>query len=891
MGNESIYPPDLPVEPLTRRERDVLIQLESEKSNREIAEHLILAPSSVKWYIKQIYAKLGVNDRQQAISKAKELGLLNNAHPTPLHPNNLPVPPLPLIGRQHELEKVTEALSDSTCRLLSLVGPGGCGKTRLAQEAGTIQVMNFVDGVFFISLAPLETSEAIIPTIASSIGFKLFSSREDPHQQLLNYLREKNILLILDNFEHLLDRVELIAEILQTAPKVKIIVTSRVRLKLLNEQLYPIAGLPFPDIGTALNIATSLQDSENFSSISLFKKCAQRVSPSFDLNIENLAFVMRICRAVQGFPLGILLATGWLEMLTPAEIAEAIDQDFSFLETDLFDLPERQRSMRAVFNQSWKILTEHEREIFSAFSVFRGGFTAEAAHEITGANLRDLMGLTNKSLLLRDPTGRYHLHELLKQFSAEKLAENAESQKTVQNRHCVWFADFLHHREPLLYGKDQQSALSVIEDEVDNIRAGWDWAITHAQVGQLADYLESLGELYNTRGWSQDGVKLFARASENLSTFDKNSSNRAARLLHGRILMWQGILSADFDTADTINQLFQDSIVIFRRLGARKELAYTLSYYGILNFYKDTESLCQEGLNIFNELGDQRGIALAVLGLAWVGLHQSDFLLAKQRYQDSLTKFRELNDLKMIIHSLDGLGYTCWIMGEYKASQQHHEEMLALAREVGDQRAIAGSLGSLGISVYGLKDYPQSRELFLASLALYKKIGHAWGTADRLGDLGELALALGEYEQAAQFARESNALYARVAGECHNWGLRVFGNAALGMGNLQTARTYLHQALEQALKIHRWGYALLTLVGVANLLAKEGKEELALELLALIRCHPASWQMARDQAEPLIAELRSRLPNHVAAEAQARGQSRDLETTIQELLIALMDSS
>ena len=384
MGRDFPPSPDLLIEPLTRREQEILDWLATDLSNREIAERLVLAPTSVKWYTRQIYAKLGVNNRQQAIEKAKSLGLLNGLESATLPPHNLPAAPLPLVGRQCELEKITSLVADPTCRLLSLVGPGGCGKTRLAQEAGTIQVMNFADGVFFVSLAPLETSEAIIPTIANSIGFKFFSGKDDPHQQLLNYLREKNILLILDNFEHLLDSVELITKILQTAPKAKIIVTSRARLNLLNEQLYPVAGLPFPDIGTALNIATSLQDSENFSAICLFKKCAQRVSPSFDLNTDNLAFVMRICRAVQGFPLGILLAAGWLEMLTPAEIAEAIDQDFSFLETDLFDLPERQRSMRAVFNQSWKILTEHEREIFSAFSVFRGGFTAKAAHEIPG---------------------------------------------------------------------------------------------------------------------------------------------------------------------------------------------------------------------------------------------------------------------------------------------------------------------------------------------------------------------------------------------------------------------------------------------------------------------------------------------------------------------------
>jgi predicted ATPase/DNA-binding CsgD family transcriptional regulator len=884
MSGDSPNPPDLLIEPLTRREQEILDWLATDLSNREIAGRLVLAPTSVKWYTRQIYAKLGVNDRQQAIERAKSLGLLNGSTSTTLPPHNLPVSSLPFVGRQQELERINQLLADPACRLLSLVGPGGCGKTRLAQKAGAMQLKDFTNGVYFVSLAPLEESESILPTIASAIGFKYYSGKDEPRQQLLNYLREKNMLLILDNFEHLLDGIDLATAILQSSPKIKIIATSRARLNVLEEQLYPVSGLNLPDS------VTEIQKAEYYSAISLFRECARRISPEFELTADNLEFVIRICRAVQGFPLGILLATGWLKMLTPPEIAAAIERDFAFLEADLSDLPERQRSMRAVFNQSWKILTEHEREIFSVLSVFRGGFTAEVAHAVVGATLHDLMGLVNKSLIQRDPNGRYHLHELVKQFSAEKLTENPERQQAIQDIHCAYFAEFLHQREANLHGKDQGIVLNEIESEIENIRGGWVWAVEHSQVDRLADYLESMSELYNTRGWSQDGVKLIARAFQNLTTADNDC---AIQLLRGRLLMWQGILSSDFETADNTNQPFQDSVTIFRRLGARKEMAYALCYFGILMFYDDcradAESFCQEGLSLFKEIGEQRGIALALMGLAWIALHKGDFLLAKQRYQDSLTLLMELGDPKDIAHALDGLGYVCWIRGEYQESKQHNEEMLALSREIGDQRGIAGSLGSLGIVTYGLRDYQKSRELLLESLALYKEIGHSWGVADRLGDLGELALAMGEYEQAAQFARESNAVYARIAGEFHSWGLRVSGNAALGLGDLQTAQTYLRQSLEHAIKIHRWGFELLTIVGIARLFMKQGKEDRALELLALVMNHRASWQLAKDQAAPLIAELEAKLPPDVLVAAQARGRARDLESTVQELLVELAD--
>ena len=893
MGRDFPPSPDLLIEPLTRREQEILDWLATDLSNREIAERLVLAPTSVKWYTRQIYAKLGVNNRQQAIEKAKPLGLLNGLESATLPPHNLPAAPLPLVGRQYELEKITSLVADPTCRLLSLVGPGGCGKTRLALEAGTIQVMNFADGVFFVSLASLETSEAIIPTIANSIGFKFFSGKDDPHQQLLNYLREKNILLILDNFEHLLDSVELITKILQTAPKAKIIVTSRARLNLLNEQLYPVAGLPFPDISTALNIATSLQDSENFSAICLFKKCAQRVSPSFDLNTNNLAFVMRICRAVQGFPLGILLAAGWLEMLTPAEIAEAIDQDFSFLETDLFDLPERQRSMRAVFNQSWKILTEHEREIFSAFSVFRGGFSAEATHEIAGATLHDLMGLLNKSLLQRDPNGRFHLHELLKQFSAEKLAENTERQPTVQDRHCAYFAEFLHQREVSLHGKDQRAVLAEVESEIDNIRVGWEWAVEHNQVDRLSDYLESLGELFDSRGWLQEGSRLFAQAEQRLSEIEEK--DRAIQLLRGRLLMRLGILRLDIETEENYKRLFEASITTFRTLGVQNELATALSYYGLnglLSLNKRSESFAQEGLAIFLELNDQHGITLALITLAYIALYQENYVLAKQKFQNSLAILRKLEDTKEIIRCLNGMGYTCWRMGEYHEAMQYHEESLALCKENGDKYGMVDALAHLGKDYYGLKDYPKTQELFLSSLEIYREMGARWGIATMFSDLGELMLAMQEYSLAAQYAQQSMDIYAWDLGETDSsWELRVIGNAALGMGDLEKAQTYLYMSLKQAEKFHNWGHSLLTIVGIARLLAQLGKEELALELLALVMCHPASWQMARDQATPLIAKLLVKLPSDVAVSAQELGQSRDLNTTIQELLVDLRDLS
>jgi tetratricopeptide (TPR) repeat protein len=231
-------------------------------------------------------------------------------------------------------------------------------------------------------------------------------------------------------------------------------------------------------------------------------------------------------------------------------------------------------------------------------------------------------------------------------------------------------------------------------------------------------------------------------------------------------------------------------------------------------------------------------------------------------------------------------------MGEYHEAMQYHEESLALCKENGDKYGMVDALAHLGKDYYGLKDYPKTQELFLSSLEIYREMGARWGIATMFSDLGELMLAMQEYSLAAQYAQQSMDIYVWDLGETDSsWELRVIGNAALGMGDLEKAQTYLYMSLKQAEKFHNWGHSLLTIVGIARLLAQLGKEELALELLALAMCHPASWQMARDQATPLIAKLLVKLPSDVAVSAQELGQSRDLNTTIQELLVDLRDSS
>ena len=368
--------------------------------------------------------------------------------------HNLPPQVTPFVGRTAELGELARLLTDPGVRLLSIVGMGGMGKTRLALEAGMAQVGRFEDGVYFVPLAPLQSADAIAPTIAGALGLALRKS-DEPRQQLLDHLRHKTMLIILDNWEHLLacpapgrgDGVGLVSDIIRAATNVKVLATSRVRLSVQEEHLFHLAGMDFPDWETPA-------DALEYSAVKLFLQSARRVRPGFELAADDLKYVARICRLAEGMPLGILLAAAWVEMLTPQEIAAEMPRSLDFMATELRDVPERQRSIRAVFDYAWNSLAQREREVFRAMSVFRGGFTREAAQQVTGAGLRELMGLATKSLLHRAPTGRYEMHELLRQYGDEKLLETAEAD-TIRQRHLEYYLALAEYSREAISGQRQ----------------------------------------------------------------------------------------------------------------------------------------------------------------------------------------------------------------------------------------------------------------------------------------------------------------------------------------------------------------------------------------------------------------------------------------------------
>ncbi|MGB3480018.1 MAG: tetratricopeptide repeat protein [bacterium] len=668
-------------------------------------------------------------------------------------PHNLPIQATPFLGREKELVEIGKLLRDPSCRLLTLIGPGGIGKTRLAIQGAAEEIEDFAHGVYFIILEPLTSMDFLMSTIAEALRFS-FYGQKDQKAQLLDYLREKEVLLILDNFEHLVEGAGIIADILSAAPKVKILVTSRELLNLRGEWILQIKGMDVPE-GERIDV-------EGYSAVQLFFYNAQRVRAKVSISGEDKVHVARICQLVGGLPLGIEIASSWLRTLTCKEIAQEIEKSFDFLATSLRDVPARHRSLRAVFEYSWKLISDKEKQVLKRLSVFRGGFQRKAAENIAGASLTDLLSLTDKSLLYREANGRYNMFEILRQYTGEKLNKEADENEQVECLHCKYYADFMYQREKSISSEIGKEVYSEIKEEIENVRKALNWAIDRKKVEYLDKFAITMYFVYNHYGWYHEGDRLYQNALESIS----KRKTQLERVVYEKLATRYAIFRYSMGFYDEARKLLEESLVISQEYGIQREIAQTLMTLGnidaILGDYDNATTRYEEVLKIWRDIDDKKNIAGLLNNLGVIHYYKKEYAEARKLYEESVDISNDVHHKQMKAMAIGNLGLVAHELGDYNEAKRLLRQCLDIEREFGDRSQIANTLNNLGMAYYRLKDYDTAREIYGECLKIRKELGDRLGNAAVLHNLANLALDLGNFEEARQLCDENIAIYKEI---------------------------------------------------------------------------------------------------------------------------------
>ena len=780
---------------------------------------------------------------------------------------HLPPQTTPFVGREGELARLAQLLGDPACRLISLVGPGGIGKTRLAVRFCTGDLaLSFPDGIFFVPLVGVSSPDLLIPAISDAIGLA-FHANASPPSQLLGFLKDKATLLVLDNFEYLLDGAGMVSKILQAAPGVKILVTSRRRLDLGEEWLFEVGGLDIPPLERTDRdppdfnppdhglgdykpgdhdpaIAGNL---DSYSAVRLFTQGVQRIRLDFSLSEENRPAVARICRLVEGMPLALELAAAWARTLSCEEIASEVAGDLDLLVTSRRDLPERHRSMRVVFEHSWQRLSDAERDALKRLSVFQGGFQRQAASEVSGVDLALLSALVDQSLLHCTTSGRYELHELLRQYAAEKLTLPESAQ--TRDSHCRYFAGFLEAREVDIAFSRLKDSLAEVGGEIENVRAAWDWAVQTRQPEPIAQALHSLYRFYEMRNWFMEGEAAFSRAAAMLISLDGPENS----LLRARILQRQA--------------RFCQRLAQYTR--ARELL------------YECLGRLALEG-------PEHNGIIGGVqLEMGIIALMTGDYREAQTHLQASLEFYQSIRH-DNTISSMINLGYVACQVGQYGEAGRLLQEMADVCQQKSYHEPLAFSWYYLGLVNLGQGRTAEAGRLFENGLSTFRDLGHRWGMALSLQGLALAALENGDYPLAARLAGEGLES-ARQIHDAHSTALclNCLGRAAFGLGKLDEAIAWHIQTVETAWQAHQPPPILDGLIGLGEVWAAEGRNEAACELLWLAQNHPAAIERERRRAGRLLADCAARLPGPAFSAACQRGEAARLDEVAQVVLRSL----
>ncbi|MEW6400886.1 MAG: tetratricopeptide repeat protein [Chloroflexota bacterium] len=678
------------------------------------------------------------------------------------HPNNLPTQVTSFVGRQKELEDVKKLIREA--RVLTLTGAGGSGKTRLALQAATEMLNEFEDGVFFVALAPISDPGLVASTIARSLGLAETAGRSIL-ESLKDYLQNKSLLLLLDNFEQVTSAVPAVAEILAACSKVKVFATSREALHISGEREVPV--LPLAHSSPApFSSRKSLAESP---AVDLFVQRARAVKPDFEFSNETAPAIAEICHRLDGLPLAIELAAARSRLLSPTALLARLEHRLDFLTGGARDLPARQQTLRNAIAWSYDLLDENEQRFFRELSVFVGGCMLEAAESMvrdrldSASMLNQLESLVDKSLLREvagmDDEPRFAMLETLREFGLQQLEASGE-QDIVCRRHADFYLALAEGAEASLESTEQVKWMDRMEQEHDNLRAALEWTRTAAGAGETCLRLAgALGLFWEVRGHFSEGRE---RLSAVLST--KGAQGETAA--RARLLARAAELAYRQSDYPATSSFAEEGLRIYRKLGDHQGIASALIKLGNSaterGSYASASRFLEEALTIWREHKDKHGTARALISLGWAALRAGDTQLANERLEEALALSRELGDARSMGFELSGLGEIALRQGDYARATQLMEESLEVRRQLGNKWGVGVSLGMLGWVAVRERDWDRAIARIGESLKVRQEIGDKGGCAWCLERLAGICMVQGQPEKAVQLLGAAAALRSSI---------------------------------------------------------------------------------------------------------------------------------
>ena len=659
---------------------------------------------------------------------------------------NLPRPSTPLLGRERELGEISTFLRE--VRLLTLTGTGGVGKTRLAIEAARNAADLFPEGTVFVGLAPLVDSDLVVPTVAQSLGLRE-AEGQTPRVTLRAYLRERRLLLVLDNFEHVLEAAPEVADLIETCPQFSVLVTSRAPLRVRGEQEYPVPPLALP----ASTLAPSVEELLGSASGRLFAERAREASPAFELTPHNSTEVAAICWRLAGLPLALELAAARIRFLDPGTLLSRLDQALSAVGAR--DLPQRQRTMWATLDWSHELLSEVEQLLFRRLSVFAGGFSLEAAEEVGASGsivakeaLEILGRLVEQSLVVAQPDQegsgvRYGMLEPVRQYAREKLEESGEAEET-KRRHYAHYLAFAEEADlayglltgARLTGAEGEAWMDRLEREHDNLRAALSWAKERDDVEAGLRLAGTLSWFWWMRGYFAEGSNWTEDFLERAARGDPSALDGA----RAKALLGAGMLTfAHGDLLRSIT-LLEEGLVAYRGLGEQAGTAATVAMLGYVRRAQGdderAEELSEEGLRLSRPLEDNRSAAISLNTLGHIARHRGDLDRAADLFGEALALWKKLEDRRGMAYSLYNLGVAALERGEAGHALELYEESLKLYEALQDEAGQAFVLINLGDVARSLGEEERAVSLYEEALALHRELGNERGISRALERLG-----------------------------------------------------------------------------------------------------------------------------------------------------------